>query len=229
VRRGDFGVEVLPSFDARMRELDSGHVLSRPGTVYRVRLRNFGPLHAVVAVEIDGRAITSGGLVLRPWSYTDLERPVDDGETGRFTVAAEGDETVFGPDGGRDNDALGLIHASFRRELPSGRAYREFPVGVTAPGRSVFGDDFRNRPTRIDALMAPGRAVTEPRVDVERAAGTGLTGHSDQQFVTATLGPLEAEATIIQLRLVIGSEAAIAAASATIIEDLAPARPAARP
>ncbi len=229
MRRGDFGVEILPSAGARVRELDSGHVLARPGTVYRIRLRNFGPLHAVVGVEIDGRSITAGGLVLRPWSYTDLERPVDDGDTGRFTVSAEGDEIVFGPDGGRDNDALGLIHASFRRELPSGRAHRDFPDGIAVPMRPIFGDDLRARRTRIDALMAPADVVREPAVDFERAAGTGLTGHSDQQFVPTTLGPLEADATVIQLRLVIGSEAAIAAAPATTIEDQAPARPAARP
>ena len=230
MRRGDFGVEVFPTSGADVRELDSGHILARPGTVYRLRLRNFGPLYAVVAVEIDGRTVTAGGLALRPWSYTDLERPVDAGETGRFTVAAEGDEPVFGPDGGRDNDALGLIHASFRRELPSGRTRPELPDGFSIQ-RSTFsrGTYSHPAPTSIDAIMAPGRVRSEPFGDIERAAGTGLTGHSDQQFVPATLGPLEDEATVIQLRLVIGSDAAIAAAPAATIQDPAPARPAARP
>jgi hypothetical protein len=223
-------VEIIPSSGGNVRELDSGHVLARPGTVYRLRLRNFGPLHAVVAVDIDGRTITSGGLVLRPWSYTDLERPVDDGEAGRFTVAAEGDEKVFGPDGGRDNDELGLIHASFRRELPGGRGHRDFPNDSAVPAWSVFGrDDVRHRATRIDALMSPPGIIREAPAEIERAAGTGLTGHSDQQFIPATLGPLEDEATVIQLRLVIGSEAAIGAIPATAIDELAPIRPAARP
>ena len=43
------------------------------------------------------------------------------------------------------------------------------------------------------------------------------------------LGPLETEATVIQLRLVIGSEAAIAEAPARPAEHAAPSRPAARP
>jgi hypothetical protein len=65
---------------------------------------------------------------------------------------------------------------------------------------------------------------------IERAAGTGLTGHSDQEFVPISLGPLEAEATVIQLRLVIGSEAAIADEPARpLVESRTPARPAARP
>jgi hypothetical protein len=230
MRRGDFGVEIIPSSGGNVRELDSGHVLARPGTVYRLRLRNFGPLYAVVAVDVDGRRITSGGLVLRPWSFTDLERPLDDGETGRFTVAAEGDEKVFGPDGGRDNDALGLIHASFQRELPSGRTRPDLPEGFSIQRSMPYGGALRYpSPTSIDAIMAPGRVRSEPFADIERAAGTGLTGHSDQEFVPATLGPLEDEATVIQLRLVIGSEAAIDAMPAAIVENPAPARPAAMP
>ena len=91
-----------------------------------------------------------------------------------------------------------------------------------------MGDPPR-RPTRIDALMSPPSVLYDAPPAIERAAGTGLTGHSDQQFVPARLGPLEAEATVIQLRLVIGSESAIAAESPLIESDPAPARPAARP
>jgi hypothetical protein len=228
MRNGDFGVEIIPS-SGNVRELDSGHVLARPGTVYRIRLRNFGPLHAVAVVEIDGRTITAGGLVLRPWSVSDLERPIDDGETGRFTVAAEGDEKVFGADGGRDNEALGLIRASFRRELPTGRSRPQIPDEFPSLRRPSFDGSSYQRPSRIEALMSPGTLFEAPPT-IERAAGTGLTGHSDQQFVPASLGPLEPEATVIQLRLVIGSEEAIADQPATrAVEDAAPARPAARP
>src|SRR5581483_5659727 len=118
MRVGDFAIEIVPSGGGHVRELESGHVLARPGQVYRVRLRNSSPLYCVVDVDIDGERVTAGGLVIAPWSATELERPIDAGETGRFTVVAEGDEGVFGPDGGRDNPALGLIEARFRRELP---------------------------------------------------------------------------------------------------------------
>jgi len=65
---------------------------------------------------------------------------------------------------------------------------------------------------------------------IERAAGTGLSGHSDQRFEAMSLGPLEDEATVIRLRLVIGSEAAIAEhPTLANIDHPAPARPAARP
>jgi hypothetical protein len=73
--------------------------------------------------------------------------------------------------------------------------------------------------------------LTEHHDDaIERAAGTGLTGHSDQRFAPIELGPLEAEATVIQLRLVIGTEAALAAdATRPLVERVAPPRPAPRP
>ena len=236
MRRGDFAVEVVPSDRARVRELESGHVLARPGTVYRLRLRNFGPLFCVADISIDGRRVTGGGLVLRPWSTTELERPVDEGEDGRFTVAAEGDETAFGPDGGRDNDALGLIDARFRRELPGGRERADMPPAISMPTQSPIrplGDRGPRHPITIDALLSPrfpfpdAAHLAEPQF--EQAAGTGLTGHSDQQFMPMALGPLETEVTVLQLRLVIGSEAAIAEALAQPAEQLAPPRPAARP
>src|SRR5438270_11084574 len=121
MRVGDFAVEVIAcggGGGGGVRELESGHVLARAGQVYRLRLRNFGPLYCVVDVELDGQRVTAGGLVLEPRSKVDLERPIGGPEDGRFTVIAEGDETVFGPDGGRDNQSLGLIEARFRRELP---------------------------------------------------------------------------------------------------------------
>lgn len=232
MRSGDFAVEVVPSGYARVRELDSGHVLARPGTVYRLRLRNFGPLHCVADVELDGRRVTAGGLVLRPWSVTDLERPVDDGEDGRFTVAAEGDEVALGVDGGRDNDALGLIDASFRRELPRADGRADMPPVLAMPsrGRTPLDDFYGSRiGSRIENLLSPGSIISESEVAFERAAGTGLTGHSDQQFEPTYLGPLEKEATRIQLRLVIGSDAAIADGPATIPQRVVPERPVARP
>jgi hypothetical protein len=238
MRVGDFSVEIVATNGGGVRELDSGHVLARPGQVYSLRLRNHGPLRAVVDVCIDGRPVSGGGLVLDAWRVVDLERPIHDTERGRFTVIAEGDERVFGPDGGRDNPDLGLIEARFRRELPR-------PI-VSAPLRAPFADrsrDARDVPPRgirgsldaFSALMAPTSPVEAPAAppyvgdSIERAAGTGLTGNSDQDFVTVHVGPLESQATVIQLRLVIGTDEALRAARPLPDSSVAPARPAPRP
>ena len=263
MRVGDFGVEVLAVQGDDIRELDTGHVLARPGAVYALRLRNFGPLRCVAKVEIDGKAITAGGLVLSAYSAVTLERPVDEFETGRFTVVAEGDERVFGPDGGRDNGDLGLIEARFRRELPDStrpRNVRPLPENpslpfpsITPPGRPMappewsppglrsegpettgFGDGVVRSPTTgfgIDAglsRLSKSRRVP-PSELVERAAGTGLTGRSNQQFEPVFVGTLEQEATVLQLRLVIGTDEAFSAPRPLRETDNAPARPAARP
>jgi hypothetical protein len=119
MRVGDFSVEIIDADGGTTRELESGHVLARPGQVYVLRIRNHGPLRSVADISIDGHRVTGNGLVVNAWSAVDLERPIHATERGRFTVIAEGDERVFGPDGGRDNPDLGLIEARFRRELPS--------------------------------------------------------------------------------------------------------------
>ena len=239
MRIGDFAVEVVPHGHGRVKELDSGHVLARPGQVYRLRLRNSSPLNCVVDIDIDGNHVTAGGLVLEPWSTTELERPIDASEDGRFTVFAEGNETVFGPDGGRDNPDLGLIHAGFRRELP--RRGKRMGMPPVIPRRFTESDiaspsrPLPYPPSQFTALQSADEALeeailSEPLSHFERAAGTGLTGHSDQRFVPIHLGPLEPQATVIELRLVIGTEEALMDdAPRPLTGRETPARPAARP
>ena len=246
MRVGDFAVEVVPrGHRGSVQETSSGHVLARPGQVYALRLRNFGPLRCVADVHIDGQLVTRGGLVIDAWSTEELERPISEDENGRFTVFAEGDERVFGPDGGRDNPELGLIEVRFRRELPSANDSPRPLPGVDdwaiMARRSPFGGGLSSKPPsrlHIDAIASPRDLphVAPPYAppaapdfgDVERAAGTGLTGHSEQRFRQVQIGTLEAEATVIKLRLVIGTEEAIAERERRHESD-APVRPTARP
>jgi hypothetical protein len=276
MRVGDFSVEIIDAGGGSTRELESGHVLARPGQVYVLRLRNHGPLRAVADIAIDGHTVTGDGLVINARSAVDLERPIHATERGRFTVIAEGDERVFGPDGGRDNPDLGLIEARFRRELPNASrpeplhepGYPRPIVTLPAPPRSPSPDpepgfpptrrpfsppewtpptwqasaERRQEPSggrRFDvtALMAPQIPLDTPVAPkqapapdtFERAAGTGLTGTSSQEFVSVQVGKLETDATVIRLRLVIGDDEAVNAPRPLPESDSAPARPAPRP
>lgn len=268
MRNGDFAVEVVArGKGVGVRETGSGHVLARPGQVYALRIRNFGPLRCVAEVSIDGRNVTAGGLVIEPWCTEELERPITADEDGRFTVVAEGDERVFGPDGGRENEDLGLIEVRFRRELPGGperarplpptlmdtldrgpmlplpappsRLRPEvFPTwNVSASSGTPNGNGGRlsqsfgipSSPLRSPAEPSRPSPDEDALDDVEGAAGTGLTGHSAQRFRPTQLGPLENEATVIQLRLVIASAETIQATPSRLDEQPSPARPAARP
>jgi hypothetical protein len=278
MRVGDFSVEVIGAGGGPTRELESGHVVARPGQVYVLRLRNHGPLRCVAEVSIDGHSVTGNGLVINPWSTVDLERPIHATERGRFTVIAEGDERVFGPDGGRDNAELGLIEARFRRELPNGQRREPlqepgFPrpiVTLPAPTAPALPDPVPTPPRRplappewtpltwqtqggqatgpldrarrgsldirsLMTRMASSVSVEAPAVPeqvsdaIERAAGTGLTGSSDQEFVPVSVGALESEATVIRLRIVIGSDEALSTPRPLPRTDEVPARPAPRP
>jgi hypothetical protein len=275
MRVGDFSVEIIAA-DGRAREIESGHVLARPGQVYTLRLRNHGPLRAVADIAIDGRSVTGGGLVINAWSVVDLERPIHETERGRFTVIAEGNERVFGPDGGRDNPDLGLIEARFRRELPDQSRDRLFEPIPSAPPRPIYPTQPSPEPSSpwrpgsprwtlsalyggheeaknslgggigrsiLSRMAAPQPPAAEPAAPVpretpgafddlgaiERAAGTGLTGSSQQEFTSVHIGALEPTPTVIRLRLVIGSEEALAAPRPLPEADTSPARPAARP
>jgi hypothetical protein len=83
--------------------------------------------------------------------------------------------------------------------------------------------------------MASSVSVEAPAVPeqvsdaIERAAGTGLTGSSDQEFVPVSVGALESEATVIRLRIVIGSDEALSTPRPLPRTDEVPARPAPRP
>jgi hypothetical protein len=266
MRVGDFGVDVVPIHEGDVREVESGHVLARPGTVYGLRLRNYGPLRCVADVRIDGKLVTAGGLVLDAYGAVTLERPIDPRETGRFTVIAEGDERVFGPDGGRDNPDLGSIEARFRRELPHARSADEprplreappiLPISTqprdvplvpprlpSPPGRPMMPPEWTPPGWQASAASRPVAAESSAPVAtpherdvrddvfdrIERAAGTGLTGRSSQEFVPIAVGPLEKEATVIRLRLVIGTDEAFAAPRPLPAGEHAPVRPAPRP
>jgi hypothetical protein len=109
MRSGNISVVIVALDGGHVVEQADGTVLARPGQVYGVRLTNHRSERAVVHIAIDGSDMTEGGLVLSGNATSTLERPVKAGENGRFTVFSEGNERVFGPDGGRSNPDLGLI------------------------------------------------------------------------------------------------------------------------
>ena len=254
MRVGDVSVRLVPVGGGEMIEGEDGRVLARPRQVYAVHLANHSDRRAVAKVSLDGLPVTEGGLVLPPGGATTLERPVSDGEHGRFTVFPEGTEEVFGEDGGRGNPDLGLVEVEFRRELEPP------PVPVAVP-RAPFPPRVRELdlppmpppwPVPGAAPAAPPPPPTAPRIwsaasappmraqaapaaairesDVGSAAGTGLTGRSEQGFRTVPVGPLEEAATRVTLRIVIGRPEAFGRARPLPgAERAAPPRPAPRP
>jgi hypothetical protein len=224
MRIDDLGVTLEPRDGGQLIERSDGRVLARPGQVYAIRLRNHDHAHrAVVRVRIDGRDVTEAGLVLEPGVTIDLERPTTD--RGRFTVFGEGDEDAFGEDGGRDNPDLGLVEVESRHEQR-----RWHPP---SPARDFPFQNFAERPEAgpYHARMADVLREQVSAYDVEGAAGTALTGRSNQDFVTVRVGALEASATIIRLRIVLGRPEAFDRPRPLpgVRSNPAPMRPAPRP
>lgn len=109
------------------------------------------------------------------------------------------------------------------------------PPGVYPIWNAASGPYANNRLGELGGYLEGDAEVSSDDLeidlhdDVERAAGTGLTGHSSQRFTPTELGPLETEATVVQLRLVIASAEMIASTPPRVAESTAPVRPAARP
>jgi hypothetical protein len=167
-------------------------------------------------------------------------------------VFAEGTEEVFGDDGGRGNPDLGLVEVEYRRELasPPPPVYIPRAAPPAMPGREF---DFPAAPLPSPPPAAPARPSTVPRIwssaqapattsaappppaavresDVDSAAGTGLTGRSEQSFRTVAVGPLEETATRVALRIVIGRQEAFGRARPLPgAERPVPPRPTPRP
>jgi len=225
MRVGDVSVELVPVDGGEMIEAEDGRVLALARQVYAIRITNHSDRRAVARVSLDGLPVTDDGLVLHAGEATELERPVTEGEHGRFTVFPEGTEAVFGDDGGRDNPDLGLVEVEYRRELARFRepvilppimpppGVREFdfpplPAPLPRPGVNVPTSGPAPAPASPARYPAPAGAppwFSLRESDVAGAAGTGLTGRSSQTFRTVTVGPLEEEPTRVRLRIVIGA------------------------
>ena len=252
MRVGDVSVRLVPVGGGEMVEGEDGRVLARPRQVYAVRIENHSGRRAVAKVSLDALPVTDGGLVLSPGEALTLERPTAEGEHGRFTVFAEGTEEVFGDDGGRGNPDLGLVEVEYRRELdpppppvfvpraaPPALPGRELdfpPAPVPAPPApparpSTVPQTWSSAlPSAMPAPAPPPPAAAIRESDVDSAAGTGLTGRSEQLFRTVAVGPLEETATRVVLRIVIGRPEAFGRARPLPgAERPVPPRPAPRP
>jgi len=175
------------------RERESGHVAIAHGTQYTIQMRNYWHDRACDAeLTVDGKPeggwrIPAGGTII-------LERPVHD--TGRFTFykAASEEAKAAGVDL-VGNDDRGLIVVRFKPEFP----LRHRPVGGVLRSMSM-------QPAggiSLDCVPQGGETVYSSDMARTSAGITGLSGHSNQQFVdVAPLTYDMTEEVLITVRLV---------------------------
>lgn len=231
MRTGFLEVQLVPE-SGRMSETPTGHVVALVNQVYKIKLTNHNSRRALVQVKIDGRLVTEHGLVINGFQTVFLERPIHTVERGRFTVFAEGQTEVFGEDGGRDNKDLGVIEVTHQLEQETPKVtftpypiYRPFapynpwypwyngpynPNGVILDNNdnrnigAVYASNSVLRSAKCSFTSDQNRVCeTAADISASTAAGTGLTGKSDQNFIPVHMGALESAITTIILRLIL--------------------------
>lgn len=207
---------VLNSFSVHIpegRETHSGYVEMAHGRQYTLALRNFRDVACDAAVTIDGKPV--GTFRLNAGQSLKLERPAHD--QGCFTFYQVG--TAEAQQAGLvAADTLGLISVVFTPALKpiyavtypqptvwtvTGNTWRYTSDSTSSgPVAASFTSSVTNQPRIMSAVGA--LYDTAPQ---RKAGGTGLSGHSQQQFVD--VGPMNldyAQQTTIHLRLVGGSD-----------------------
>lgn len=233
-------VRLVPVGGGALTETGAGHVIARPGQKYAIEITNHSWKRAVVDIGIDGTNVTTRSVVIGGRSTARVERPGMDGEHGRFTVCAEGDEDAFGLDGGRENRDLGLVVVEGRLEVSPPTWFTPCPYIPSWSDTVLWGGGYPFNGSTVSTNIAPGSPTisytshdavqSNSCMDVPRAAaGTGLSGHSDQAFTSVRVGRLSDARCTVMLRLVIGEPTPEAAVRPLPGPIAAPARPAARP
>lgn len=188
MRVGNFVVMVPEA-----RERDSGHAVLSHGQQYTLRLENkWHDRSCDAEVTIDGKAM--GGFRVGPHESIVIERPPN--EQGKFTFYRSASEqaAVSGVDAVA-SDSRGLISVKFRLEVRREAVHKVRPMRMF---RGAVGVEY----TSARCLNSEGDQASMKSLD---SGITGLSGHSDQQFVTvANLNYDPLEEVTVHIRLVCG-------------------------
>ena len=168
------------------KELPGGYVELEHNTQYTLNLRNNRSVRSKADVYIDGKNV--GSFRLAPHETLKLERPVHDDGLSTFykfgTPEAAAANLADGPD-------IGLVRVVFTPEL----AQTIYPYRPWLPWGTHWTTDAW---TNTSASFASG-----PVALAATAGGTGLSGKSDQSFMTVPDLALDtSQQTTINLRLV---------------------------
>lgn len=199
----------------RILREDGGTVLLPFGSEYTIYLKNKHTTKALVDVTVDGRQVVKG-LIVDPDSSVELERFVDDMQSGRKLRFIERTEEIEAYRGIQEED--GLIYISYRFEQPPVNFYG---VPYYQPWQPTFEPYWQNTNWTADISNTSGptrKAVkggrgmgggTQSSCFASMSAGpqasAGITvegGYSGQSFTYGNIGILENEthSMVIQLK-----------------------------
>lgn len=175
MRIDNFSLEVVGG-----REDGEGYVKMQHNQKYSVTLRNDRNQDADVELDIDGKS--AGIFRVNRWSSVTIERPVND--QGQFTFLKDGTAEAREANLQSVSRQLrGIVRATFKPERP--RRNVSSPLYLASMDSAHIGS------SEIEyALNSNTKGLTAtsfrggPRGQSVSSGGTGLTGHSNQKFVT---------------------------------------------
>lgn len=167
MRLQDFELRLLDSHGDYFVEEENGHVVMQHGKTYRVLLHNHSHRACDVRLELDGENV--GEFRVNARAAVCLERGSED--DGYFTFYLAGTEEANRVGLGRaSRNDLGLVRATF---MPEKLVEREVKTSGGIRGSSIG----------FDSLSSSSRLIRTQGANFS-AGGTGLSGHSSQQFIT---------------------------------------------
>lgn len=221
-------VVVLKNKGKILRE--QGDIVRLPfGSEYTVLLKNLSTKRAVAKIEIDGREVTGGGLVVDANSTVELERFIDndDLQKGYRFKFIQKTKDVQEFRGDKVDDGFIRVEWQYEKEHPvitwarsdawlTGRSSKSFGIGGSTRGIHASGGD--NCYMMSAAPIACAASPTAFTCSVEEASNElnesplkdeGITvegSDSNQRFRTVSVGAMESELHVIILKLVGATE-----------------------
>lgn len=200
---GGFGVTIVGSASVFKSELD-GYVPLSHGEQYSIALENNTSDRVNLCVKVDGASV--GKFQLPPNSSGTLERPADD--NGRFTFFAAGtSEAQSSGEAMVGRQDKGLVEVTFvpeRKRPPTNLLHQNYILPSRGYSDTLFPANMTGCVNDSYPYGAMRGGVTTQSCSKGLSAGiTGMTGHSSQQFGTASHITEDASRTVvITLRLV---------------------------
>lgn len=201
-----------------MQEGKGGRVQVPFGAEYTIRLRNKNDRNAVATIWIDGENVSGDGWIVNAKTHHDIERRIDSPTKFRF-VSQESGEAIDAGKNGDPSRKNGVIEVKWQLEKP-----RSLVIPrriVTRGGRDpiwmkAIGDPYPTRPSITMDASNSGQSVCRsmgssmsfyeapPQSEQSEDGCTVEGSYSSQTFTYGTLGPMEAEQTVVTLLLVGG-------------------------
>lgn len=149
-------------------ETPGGYVSLHHTQTYQIQLRNNNPKRCDARVEVDGKHV--GTWRLEAFSTATLEHPADD--EGRFTFYKVGTSESQAAQLSEGSPDLGLVKVTYTPEVTPVYSYTYIPQSTITWGQTYYSNTTGAAiPKSLDAS-----------VSYRSAGGTGLSGHSNQNY-----------------------------------------------